>query len=81
MPPALNSLWGEWEAVVSQVVPFLKGAGLHWFGDAALKGYATPYGYYRYGDPQADHLAGGGWPGSGRTKSTCRWDIGRVIQW
>ena len=47
VPPALNALWGEWETVVVQVVPFLKNAGLHWFGDAALKGYAIPYGYYR----------------------------------
>ncbi len=59
VPPALNSLWGEWETVVTQVIPFLKGAGLSWFGDAALKGYAIPYGYYRYGDLQADQIAAG----------------------
>ena len=52
VPPARNDLWPEWQSIVETVAPPTRGKGLHWFGDAALKGYAYPGQYFRYDDSQ-----------------------------
>lgn len=49
-PPTLINLWEKWEYAQEQVAPVLKGKGLHWWVDAAVKGYALPESYYRYDD-------------------------------
>ena len=48
--PAIISLWQEWQAVVEATAPPLKGKGLEWYSDAALKGYALPGQYFAHGD-------------------------------
>ncbi len=54
--PSLVSLWDYWEAAIVQVAPVLKGKALHWFYDAAKKGYDYPQLFYRYDPLSADGL-------------------------
>jgi multiple sugar transport system substrate-binding protein len=58
VPPARNDLWPEWQSIVEAVAPPTRGKGLHWFGDAALKGYAYPGEYFRYDDAQVRGIDG-----------------------
>ncbi len=55
-PPTLVSLWEEWAATMEQVAPSLKGTGMSWWVDAAVKGYALPEVYYRYDDQAAQSI-------------------------
>jgi len=48
--PAIVALWPEWQAVVEATAPTLKGKGLEWYSDAALKGYGLSGQYFRHGD-------------------------------
>lgn len=48
LPPAINSLWPEWAATVSQAAPPFAHKGLHWFTDAIQSGYAIPQVFFAY---------------------------------
>ena len=50
--PALIHLWPEWQSLVANMAPPLRGKSLQWYADAALKGYGLPGQYFRYGDTQ-----------------------------
>lgn len=59
LSPARVDLWDQWISVVEAAAPPLKGKGLHWYADAAQKGYAYAPLYYRYDDAQAEDAVGG----------------------
>lgn len=56
--PALVNLWDFWLTAIQQVAPPLRGKGLHWFADAAQKGYGYCPEYFRYQPVQADGMVG-----------------------
>lgn len=57
-PPAMSSLWPEWESTIVQAAPNFANKGLRWFQDAAVKGYAYPQEFYSFGDTEAEAILG-----------------------
>ncbi len=59
LPPGLLSMWDEWESLLTQVAPVLKGKALHVFSDGARGNRAYPQEYYRVADDRAQSVAAG----------------------
>lgn len=53
LPPALNSLNGEWVSIVEGVVPKLTGKGVHWFSDSAESGWGRAVPWFAYNNVTA----------------------------
>ncbi len=58
--PCLVSLWSQWQTIVEQAAPPLKGKQLHWFQDAAQGGYAWPTIFFAYNAIQAGSIIAAG---------------------
>ena len=59
--PALVSLWSEWETIVQQAAPPLKGKNLQYYREAALGGYEVPQSFFLYNGNQAATAMGAWW--------------------
>jgi len=56
--PCLLQLWDEWETIVKSVAPPLQGKALHWYQDAAVKGYGWPTVHFAHAALQANTIVG-----------------------
>lgn len=56
LPPCLVSLYPEWKALVESTVPLLRGTGLEWFVEAAVKSWGYAMEYFAYDDLQAENI-------------------------
>jgi ABC-type glycerol-3-phosphate transport system substrate-binding protein len=54
--PNLMSMWDEWETIVQNTAPVTRTKQIHWWADAAIKGYGFGQQFWKYFDGQAEGL-------------------------